>query len=51
LARRLRALPEFESCAALNAEIVKTRARVNSEYRMLDEAYDRVETLYAKGFQ
>lgn len=51
LARRLRALPEFKDCVALNAEIVKTRSRVLSEYRLLDNAFDRVERIYLKGFQ
>jgi predicted secreted Zn-dependent protease len=51
LARRLRSLPEFTNCNALNEEIKKTRDRVRAEYNMLDDAFDRVDLLYLKGFQ
>jgi predicted secreted Zn-dependent protease len=51
LARRIRALPEFKTCAALNDEIVRAKDRVYSEYRLLDDAFDRVDLLYLKGFQ
>lgn len=50
LARRLRGLREFATCEALNAEIVATRNRVLSEYRQVDQAFDRVERLYLTGF-
>ncbi len=50
LARRLRGLPPFADCEALNREIDRVGERVVSEYRKVDEAFDRVEYLYATGF-
>lgn len=51
LARRLRALPEYASCATLNSEIGKLGGRIVSEYGLLDKAFDRVDLLYLTGFQ
>ena len=45
LARRLRALPEFESCEALNTEISREGKRIYAEYSLLNRAYDRTEAL------
>ncbi len=41
LAGRLRALPPEKSCAELDRKVTALGDRVLSEYRLLDEAYDR----------
>lgn len=48
LARRLRALPSFDTCEALNAEISRAGKRIYAEYALLDRAYDRTEALKTK---
>jgi predicted secreted Zn-dependent protease len=50
LARRIRALPAFADCDALNDAIVIASKRVTSEGGMLDAAFDRVDRLYLTGF-
>ncbi len=41
LANRLRALPPEKDCEALNQKISDLRNRIISEYKYLDQAYDR----------
>jgi len=41
LANRLRALPAEKTCAELDRKVVVLGDRVLSEYRLLDQAYDR----------
>lgn len=48
LARRLRALPPFDTCEALNAEISREGKRVYAEYTLLNRAFDRTEVLKIK---
>lgn len=45
LARRLRALPAFDSCEALQAEIAREGKQIYAEYSLIDRAYDRTEAL------
>jgi predicted secreted Zn-dependent protease len=48
LARRLRALPAFDGCSELSAEISREGKRIYNEYALLDRAYDRTEALKIK---
>ena len=48
LARRLRALPPFDTCEELNAEITREGKRIYAEYSLLNRAYDRTEVLKIK---
>ena len=48
LARRLRALPPYDTCEALNAEISREGKRIYADYALLDRAYDRTEVLKIK---
>ena len=50
LARRLRALPAYPDCDALNRDIARIGERVIGEHRQLDDAFDRVDYLYITGF-
>jgi predicted secreted Zn-dependent protease len=50
MARRIRGLGAYADCDALNRDISRLGERVISEYRKVDEAFDRVEYLYATGF-
>lgn len=45
LARRLRALPPFDTCEALNAEISRARTKIYAEYTQANRAFDRTEVL------
>lgn len=48
LARRLHALPAFDTCELLYAEISRAGKRIYAEYALLDRAYDRTEALKSK---
>jgi len=50
VARGMRGLPAYPDCESLDREIRRVADRVISEYRNLDRAFDRVESLYATGF-
>ena len=45
LARRISALPTFDTCEGLYAEISRAGKRIYAEYALLDRAYDRTEAL------
>ena len=47
LARRMRALPPYDNCRALDVAIVQQRMKVFTEYAISDRAFDRVEAAKA----
>jgi predicted secreted Zn-dependent protease len=50
VARAVRGLRAHPDCESLDHEIRRVGERVIGEYRNLDRAFDRVESLYATGF-
>ena len=42
------ALPAFDRCSELSAEISREGKRIYNEYALLDRAYDRTEALKIK---
>lgn len=50
LARRLRALPAYDNCQALNQAISAEGARVYGEYALANAAFDRTEALKGSPF-
>jgi predicted secreted Zn-dependent protease len=51
LARRMRAMRPYATCDGLNLAIQQQDARISSEYRLVDRAFDRVERIYAEGLR
>jgi predicted secreted Zn-dependent protease len=51
LARRLKSLPAYGDCAALNAEIRREGERIISEYTTANMAFDRTEALKDSPFR
>lgn len=45
LARRLKSLPAFDNCAALNREVNREGNRIYNEYALANRAFDRTEAL------
>jgi predicted secreted Zn-dependent protease len=48
LARRLKALPSFDTCEELNAAISREGKQIYHEYSLIDRAFDRTEALRLK---